>query len=368
MDNLITANLRQRPMRTLISVCGVAIGVVLIVINTGLIRGMLNDRIRREQSVGAEIRFTRDSGGAQLAASSANTLDTRYVERLRQIKGVKEVSPVAGHVQQGSTGLGFEIIEGVDFDTYSAISGLRLVAGRPFASDSTTEVIIDRYRAEKAKIAIGDDVPVFGKRMKVVGIYEPAISSRAKMSIKGMQDLLSAPNKCLFILIKCEQTGEQELVLQRINAELPGNYVFLTRDIGIGYERSIPGLDGFVKTILGLSILVSSLVILLAMYTTITERTREIGILKSLGASKRFIIGVIEKEALAISAIGVIAGLIVALLTGWVMERMTSLQLEYNPRWVVIAIVTGLAAGVLGALYPAIRAARQDPVKALSYE
>jgi putative ABC transport system permease protein len=366
MDNLIVANIRQRPMRTLISVVGVALGVVLIVINTGLIRGMLNDRIRREQRVGAEIRFTRDSGGSQLTASSANTLDTRYVEKLREIPGVKAVTPVAGHVQRGKTGLGVEIVEGVDFDTYSAISGIRITEGRAFQNDD--EVIVDEFRAEKNGVKVGDEIPVFGKKMKVAGIYTPAVSSRVKMSIAAMQNALGAPNKCLFILVKCEKPEEQAIVQQRINEALPGNYVVLTRDIGIGYERSIPGLDGFVRTILVLSILVSTLVILLAMYTTITERTREIGILKSLGAPKRFIVGVIEKEALTISLIGVILGLALALMTGWVMERMTSLQLEYNPKWVVIAVAVGLSAGALGALYPAIRAANQDPVRALSYE
>ncbi len=366
MDNLITANIRQRPMRTLISVLGVALGVVLIVINTGLIRGMLNDRIRREQNVGAEIRFTRDSGGTQLSASSANTLDTRYTERLAKIPGVKAVTPVAGHVQSGSTGLGFEIIEGIDFSTYSSISGIRIKDGRVFQNDD--EVIVDEFRAAKNKVRLGDQIQVFGKKMKVAGIYTPAVSSRVKMSIEAMQRALGAPNKCVMILVKCDNPDEQVAVQQRINEALPGNYVVLTRDIGLGYERAIPGLDGFVRTILALSILVSTLVILLAMYTTITERTREIGILKSLGAPKSFIIGVIEKEALAISLIGVVTGLIFALIVGWMMERLTSLQLEYNPKWVLIAVLVGLAAGALGALYPAIRAARHDPVKALAYE
>ncbi|HZS04558.1 MAG TPA: FtsX-like permease family protein [Blastocatellia bacterium] len=366
MDSLIAANLRQRPMRALVSVLGVALGVVLIVINTGLIRGMLNDRIRREQSVGAEIRFTRDSGGAQLSASSANTLDTRYVDRLTPIPGVKAVSPVAVHVQRGTTGLGIEVVEGIDFNSYSAMSGLRIKEGRAFENDD--EIVIDEFKAGKTGVKVGDEMQVFGKKMKVVGIYTPEISSRVKMSLGAMQRALGAPNKCLFILVKCENPNEQTAVQQRINEALPGNYVVLTRDIGLGYERSIPGLDGFVRTILVLSILVSTLVILLAMYTTITERTREIGILKSLGAPKRYIVGVIEKEAVAISAIGVVIGLIVALVTGWAMGRMTSLQLEYNPKWIVIAVLVGLAAGSLGALYPAIRAANQDPVKALAYE
>jgi putative ABC transport system permease protein len=113
---------------------------------------------------------------------------------------------------------------------------------------------------------------------------------------------------------------------------------------------------------------VSTLVILIAMYTTITERTREIGILKSLGASKGFIVSVIEREALTISLIGVLVGLVAALVIGWVIESTTTLQLEFHWKWMLLSALFGLGAGALGALYPALRAAKQDAVKALSYE
>jgi putative ABC transport system permease protein len=188
------------------------------------------------------------------------------------------------------------------------------------------------------------------------------------MDLAALQNFLSAENKCTFIMVKVSDPDRQVEVQQRINAELPGNVVVLTRDIATGFGRAIPGIDGFVNAVLSLSTVVSALVILLAMYTTITERTREIGILKSLGASKIYIIGVIEKEAIAISLIGVVVGLGLALIAGWGIERNTSLQLEFHWSWILTAAFIGLGAGVLGALYPAIRAANQDPVKALAYE
>jgi putative ABC transport system permease protein len=159
-----------------------------------------------------------------------------------------------------------------------------------------------------------------------------------------------------------------EEVARRIDAELPKNQVVLTSDIGLNFGGQVPGYQGFIRAVMGLSMVVSSLVILLAMYTTITERTREIGILKSLGASRTYIISVIEKEAVAISLIGVAAGLVVALIAAFVIERATTLKLEFHWTWIMRAALIGLAAGVVGALYPAVRAANQDAVKALSYE
>jgi putative ABC transport system permease protein len=365
MDNLVLSNIRQRPTRTLISTSGVALGVILIILNTGLARGLLNDRIRRERSVGAEIQFLR-MGAQSFSASSALPLDVRYADSLKKIPGVRTVSPFGHYVQRGNTGIGIEVIDAIELDTYSAISNLRIVEGRAFQSDD--EVIVDEFRAGRGNVGVGSSIQVFGKTMRVAGIYSPEIGSRVKMSLGALQRALSQENKCLGILVKVDDGIAPEEVVRRIDSELPNNQVVLTSDIGLNFNRQIPGIQGFIRAIMGLSMVVSSLVILLAMYTTITERTREIGILKSLGASKTYIIGVIEKEAVAISAIGVVAGLVVALIAAFGIERATTLRLEFHWTWILRAALIGLGSGVIGALYPAVRAANQDAVKALSYE
>jgi putative ABC transport system permease protein len=104
------------------------------------------------------------------------------------------------------------------------------------------------------------------------------------------------------------------------------------------------------------------------MYTTVTERTRQIGVLKSLGMSKASIAWVIEQEAILVSVLGVATGLLLTLLIRFAVMRSTSLIVEIEPRWIMVALAVGLVGGTLGALYPALRAARQDAVDALSYE
>jgi putative ABC transport system permease protein len=120
--------------------------------------------------------------------------------------------------------------------------------------------------------------------------------------------------------------------------------------------------------VIWLAVVISTLVILLAMHTTITERTREIGILKSLGASKSFIVASIEKEALVISALGVGLGFVASFVAKYVIEGNTQLKIDLQPKWLLISALIGLLAGVLGALYPAFSAASMDPIEALSYE
>ena len=365
MDNLVLSNIRQRPTRTLISTSGVALGVILVLLMTALVRGMLNDRLRRDQGVGAEIQFYR-MGGGTLSASNAMPLDVRYADRLKEIPGVRMVSPYAHYVQNGNTGIGIEMIDAIELEGYSAISNLRIVEGRAFQSDD--EVIVDEFRARRGNMGVGSAIQVFGKTMRVAGIYSPQIGSRIKMSLGALQRALSQENKCLGIMVKVDDGVAPAEVARRINDKLPNNHVVLTSEIGVNFGNQIPGIQGFVRAVMGLSLVVSSLVILLAMYTTITERTREIGILKSLGASKTYIIGVIEKEAVAISLIGVAAGLVVARIAAFVIERATTLRLEFHWTWILIAALIGVGAGLIGALYPAVRAANQDAVKALSYE
>jgi putative ABC transport system permease protein len=117
-----------------------------------------------------------------------------------------------------------------------------------------------------------------------------------------------------------------------------------------------------------LSAIVSAIVVMLAMYTTITERTREIGILKAMGASRGYIIGVIEKEALVIAFIGLVAGFTVSFVAGFLISRVYGLLFEYGWGWALTASLIGFAGSALGAFYPAVRASGLDPVKALTYD
>src|SRR5262249_38522121 len=113
MDSLVLSNIRQRPTRTLISMAGGGLGGVLVILNTGLVRGMLNDRIRREQGVGAEIQFLRE-GVKAMSPSSALPLDIRYADRLKQIPGVNMVSPIGHYFQSGNSGLGIELVDAIE--------------------------------------------------------------------------------------------------------------------------------------------------------------------------------------------------------------------------------------------------------------
>jgi putative ABC transport system permease protein len=365
MDNLVTSNIRQRPIRTLVSVAGIALGVSLVMLFTGLARGMSNDLQRRATNVRAELIFMRP-GAVQLTSMTAN-LDTRYVDRLKVIEGVEQALPVMRHFSQGTSGIGIEQVDGLDWDAYAQMNGINIVEGR--GPQGLNEVVIDETKARNNNLRVGGSFKPFGKaEYRIAGIYSPESGARVKMSLEAMQKALEAEGKCTFIFLKLRNPDQLQEVAQRIDQQLPGNTIQPTRDVFTSFEKSIPYLGVFLRVLVGLAAVVSSLVVMLAMYTTITERTREIGILKAMGASRGYIVGIIEKEAILISVIGLIAGFVVSLLAGYLIHRTYGLVFEYSWTWAIVAAAIGIVGGILGALYPAWRASNLDPVNALAYE
>jgi putative ABC transport system permease protein len=367
MDSLVANNIRQRPLRALVSMAGVALGVCLVMLFTGLSRGMSNDLQRRSSSVLAEIYFTRP-GGMELTTSTAN-LSTKYAAELMKIEGVESAVPVIRYIFQGGRGFGFEQVQGVNWEPYAAMNKLNFVAGSaPTAPD---EIIVDETKARNGNLGVGSTLSLFGgKPYRITGIYTPEAEARVKMSLAAMQDALEAPGKCSYILIKCKDGVDPLTVVQRIEANptTQGNKIQFTRDIITNIEKTIPYLGVFLRALVGLSAIVSALVVMLAMYTTITERTREIGMLKALGASRGYIVSVIEREALLISLLGLVAGFAISFAAGFLINRVYGLLFEYGWTWALVAALIGVGGGTLGALYPAVRAANLDPVNALSHE
>jgi len=363
MDSLVTSNIRQRPLRSIISVLGVALGVALVMVFTGLAHGMSNDLQRRSANVRAEIIFTRP-GSIELTSSSTN-LSTKYVELLKQIDGVESAVPVIRYFYPSGS-FGLDQVEGVDWDGFAKMNNIHLVAGH--APRALDEIVIDEMKASRNH-PVGSMVKLFGdKPYRVSGIYSPESGARVKLSIESLQNALEAPGKCTYVLVKCKNPADQVAVARRIDQQYPGNKVQFTRDVFTSVENSIPSLKIFLRVLVALAAVVSALVVMLAMHTTITERTREIGILKAMGASRRYIISEIEREALLISAMGLVLGFVLAAGAGFFIHKTTGLIFEFGWLWALVAGAIGLLGGALGAFYPAVRAANLDPVNALAYE
>lgn len=366
MDNLVFSNIAHRPVRTFISVLGVAVGVLLIVLTVGLAHGILRERGRREAGVGAEIMI-RASGTIGLSGSQPFGLQVGRAAEIARVEGVRAAVAVGQNSVSSDSGFGVRVVDGITFAPYAALAKLKIIEGVGL-SEAGDEAIVDAVWKEQRKAKVGDTVQLYDRPFRIVGIYEPPGGGRIKIPLRTMQEQVGVEDRGTAILVACDDPAEQDTVAARINEAFPDSQIIFMRDLPELYASGIPALNIFINVIVAVAAAISMLVILLAMYTTVTERTRQIGILKALGMSSTTIAWVIEQEAILVSVLGVLLGLVLTFAARFAIMRLTELSVEIEARWVFIALTIGLLGGTVGALYPALRAARQDAVEALSYE
>jgi putative ABC transport system permease protein len=367
MDNLVLSNMTHRPARTFVSVLGVAVGVLLIVFTVGLAHGVLRERGKRESEVGAEIML-RASGTTGMSSTQRYTMPVSRADEVERIPGVRAAAPMGVNTDASDTGFGLRVIDGIDFPRYARLSGLHIIEGRALGEGD--EAIVDSVwvKEHNGKTKVGDAVKVFGRDFRVVGVYEPPGGARIKIPLSTMQSEVASADYCNEVLVSCTNPAEQDAVAARIHEAFPDDQIIFTRDLPEMYATGMPALNIFINVVVGVAAVISLLVILLAMYTTVTERTRQIGILKSLGMSSAAVAWTIEQEALIVSLLGVVVGVALTLAARSLVMHVTTLTVDIEPRWLLVSLAIGLLGGTVGALYPALRAARQDAVEALSYE
>lgn len=367
MDSLVFSNIMHRPARTAVSVLGIAVGVLLTVFTVGLAHGVLRERGRREANINAEIMI-RSSGTIGLTGSQPFSLPVSRAGEIARIEGVRAAVPIGQNLvsNKGVSGFGSRLVDAIPFDEYAALTGLSIKEGRKLVSGD--EAIVDTIWQKDHNAKVGDTVELYEKNYSIVGIYEPPGGGRIKIPLSNMQEQMGGEGHCTAILVSCSDPKQQDAVAARISEKFPDDQIIFTRDLPEIYASSVPALNIFINVVVAVAAAISMLVILLAMYTTVTERTRQIGILKSLGMSKASIAWAIEQEALLVSFLGVVAGVLLTLAVRFAIIRSTSLSVEIEPRWILLSLIIGLLGGTIGALYPALRAARQDAVEALNYE
>jgi len=364
MGSLITANIKSRPTRTVISIVAVGLGVTIMLVIGGITSGTLNDYLNRTMGMGADFIF-QPTGASMLFAFSGANLPIAMAGKISEVPGVGMVTPVLAKFSASDFGLIF----GIDLNSYDKFEGrLQIAQGRE--SLTGDEVIVDELYARAHGIKPGAQLTLLGHKFTVSGICRTGAMVRVFVPLKTLQQLNESPDKVTVIFIKAAPGVDKDKLFGSLKTAYDGWSIIRTDDPSfLLADTRLPGLREFRYTIILVSLLLSFMVILLAMYSTIFERTREIGILKSLGASRSFIITMILRESVMISCLGAIFGTGASeIIRKIIISAFPTLQVSMTVGDVVRGCLLGLLGGTLGALYPAYKAARMDPVKALSYE
>jgi len=186
-----------------------------------------------------------------------------------------------------------------------------------------------------------------------------------------MQDLIGAQDKASIFYLKLDNPANADDVVNEVKA-VPGmqNYVATSMAYYLSMMTTsrYPGVSQFIDFVIAISMIIGFLVIFQSMYTAVMERTREIGILKSLGASKLYIVNVILRETILLALGGIIVGVIFSLAARAGIDRRSTLRVVVTGGWILRATLIAVLGSIIGALYPAVKAAQKDPIDALAYE
>ena len=367
MNKLVLGNLIHRPLRTLISVFAIAIEVVMILCIVAIMLGQVNGARDMATGIGADM-IVQPPGSSFLSGISGAPVPAKIAQVLDRLPHVAVASPVI--VSLTATG-SVETIWGIDYSSFSALRPFVFVAGTPFQGPH--DVIVDDYFARSDKgHHVGEIISILNHDFRICGIVEHGKGGRKFVPIRTLGALESSPENASLFYIKSDNPASEDLIRKEIVAT-PGlsDYQVKTmaEQLSMLTPEHLPAFTVALNVVIGIAVIIGFLVIFQSMYTAVMERTREIGILKSLGASKAYIMNVVLRESALITVCGIALGMVLTqLIHLWMSYRFPTLPFFATRDWWFRGAAIAFGGGILGAIYPAFKAARKDPIDALAYE
>ena len=365
MNKLVVGNLVHRPLRSLISAFAVAIEVVMILSISAIMLGMLNGQRTRTSGIGMDM-ITHPGAVTNLIGMSGAAASIQVADVLRTLNHVTVAAPVNIQLTSGKS---LENIYGIEYSSYNALRPFVFLSGGPFTGPN--DVIIDDFQAARG-FKVGDTMDILHHPFRICGIVENGKGGRKFIPIETMNAIGGTPGKASVFYLKLDDLKNQEAVRKEI-LSTPGmsQYDVQTLDelLSSLTPDKLPGFNIGLRIVIGTAVIIGFLVIFQSMYTAVMERTREIGILKSLGASRLYIVAVVLRETGLLALTGIAVGVGATYLMRLIFHyKFPTLDFAVTPHWVFSAIIIAFTGAIFGALYPALKAATKDPIDALSYE
>ena len=334
--------------------------VTMILTLVGVSEGVLADIAARSRGTGADI-LVRPPGSSVLGFSG---------DMPEGIVGLVRKQPhvvMATGTKVQSIG-NFDSITGIDLAEFNAISGgLHYLEGGPFQGPD--DLLIDDVWARSHKLHTGGTLDL-GLKWRVAGVVESGKLSHIFAPLEPLQEKYSARGKVSVIYVKLDDPKNAPAAIESLKKLLDDFKVFSVDEfVSLISVDSVPILKTFTKVVIGVAAIVGFFIVFLSMYTAVLERTREIGILKALGASPPYIMAILMRETVVLAVIGAIAGILMSYGTRWVMNTFVPtmpMMIVYS--WWPWAALIALTGSLIGAIYPGLKAARQDAIEALAYD
>jgi putative ABC transport system permease protein len=370
MNKMIVSNLAHRPVRSIISIAAIGLEVTLILLIVGFAMGMLHDSRSRQAGIGADV-IVLPPGSSGIVGLSDAVIPVKMADLFAKLPHVAVVSPVILKVSATGT---LQTIWGIDLPTFEALRPFNYLKGGPFKGPD--DILVDDIYTNGKHVKIGDSIELFNHTFQVCGVVAHGKGARLFVPLATMQQLNGSPGRASGLYVKADKSANTDTVLEEIKGvpgmTTPGVNTYIVQSMSTYLSTFTPDkypmLSTFINIVIGISVTIGFIVIFQSMYAAVMERTREIGILKSLGASKLYIVNAILRETTLLAIGGILLGMAISFAASVGIQKRTTLPVEINSGWILRAVLIAIIGSLAGALYPAFKAAQKDPIDALAYE
>ncbi len=386
-------SVKHTQIRSWLTIIGIVIGIAAIVALISISQGLENAIVEQFSKLGvSDIRVAPKGMRGPPGTSSSTILTTKDVETVEKVKGVDYVLGVLGQRATVEFGNEEKRISTLAYPTELTARAfldvdLEFAQGRPFSKGEQGSVMIGAKVAEEAfdkEIRLRNNLRIEDKAFKVVGIIKeaglPVIDDGVFLSLDDARDLFDKPDEISAMTVHMSPGKDMAQISEDIERKLKRardneNFQVFTPQQVLEQMKTILGIVSIVLAgIAAISLLVGGIGIMNSMYTSVLERTREIGVMKAVGATNANILTMFLLES---GIIGLVGGLIgVGLGTGIAFSfeeiakqlGFTLLLIKINTKLLAFALAFSFFVGMVSGTLPAVRASKLKPVDALRYE
>ncbi len=367
------SNLYRRPARTVLTIAAISLGIAAVVALTAIAWGFEASWQKANDARGTDLIITR--------LASENTMPSpfaaaRVQQQLAQYQHVRQVAGLLSEMLTVSDDTPPMFVFGWEHGSY-LWEHLKLLEGRWPAERAEPAIMLGTLAAELLHKKTGDQIEIEGRKFQIVGLFQsPALveNGAVLMTLDQAQQITDKPGKVNVLNLQFDENATEadiQQIKEQVKADLRG-FTAITSGELVSQNAVVRISKAMSHATILIASLVGALVVFNTMLMSISERTREIGLLLALGWQRKTLIKLVVSESVLLTLAGGCIGIVVGLGITWGLEHLElmrgKIDAVFSVPFLFATLALSVALGICGSLYPAFKAARLLPSHALRQE